>query len=181
MKKLYLVLFVLLFAGLTTAAFTDDSAQPRSQGFQMHHGFEMHHGFHGFGPHFNMTQDQKDRMKAIRDRFQADTHDLKYDIEIKKLEVRKLFTDPKTDDETLLAREKELNGLKLKLMDRKAEMKVEWRKVLTPEQVRMLDRMISFHHGCGRPHLHMHHFHHPGGHMGMGKGVQKEPAPKQDH
>jgi Spy/CpxP family protein refolding chaperone len=92
-------------------------------------------------------------MKEIMGRFRADTHDLKYDIRIKELEVRSLFTEPKTDDATLLVKEKELNNLKLKFMDRKAEMKVEWRKVLTPEQIRMLD------HGH-RHHGHHHHWRH---------------------
>ena len=71
-------------------------------------------------------------------RFRADVHDLQYDLRIKKLEVEKLFTDPKTDDATLIAKEKELNALRLRLMDRRAEMKVEWRKVLTAEQIRKL-------------------------------------------
>jgi zinc resistance-associated protein len=96
---------------------------------------------HGFGAFLNLTQEQKDRMKELRSRFQADTHDLKYDIRLKHLEMRKLFTDPKTDDQTLLAKQKELSALVLKLMDKKAQMKVEWRHVLTPEQIQKLDRM----------------------------------------
>jgi Spy/CpxP family protein refolding chaperone len=134
-----------------------DPGHPGPQDFQKHFWFHKHCGFHKFGPRLNLSQEQKDKMKEIRTRFQADVHDLKYDIRIKKIEARKLFTDPKTDDATLLAKEKELNGLKHKLMDRKAEMKVEWRKILTPQQIQMLDR------------IHRHHHH---GHRGrmMGKG-----------
>ena len=96
---------------------------------------------HGFGAFLNLTQEQKDRMKELRSRFSADTHDLKYDIRLKHLEMKKLFTDPKTDDQTLLAKQKELSALVLKLMDKKAQMKIEWRKILTPEQLQKLDRM----------------------------------------
>ena len=100
---------------------------------------------HGFGAFLNLTQEQRDRMKEIRSRFRADTHDLKYDIRLKHLEMRKLFTDPKTDDQTLLAKQKELSMLVQKLMDKKAQMKIEWRHVLTPEQIQKLDRMPKGH------------------------------------
>jgi len=116
--------------------------------------------------------------------FWADTHDLRHDIKMKRVEVRKLFTDPKTDDATLLAKEKELNGLKHQLMDKKAEEKVAWRKILNPEQIQMLDRMhrhhFRHHHRGGRSGKgfwrHHHHRHHHGG--PMGKGPQQGPAPK---
>jgi len=178
MKKLYLIPLALLLVGLTTVVFAapPDSGQPGP------HGFQKHWGFHKFGPHLNLSQEQKEKMKEIRTRFQADVHDLKYDIRIKKLEVRKLFTDPKTDDATLLAKEKELNGLKLQLMDKKAEMKVEWRKILTPEQIQMLDRIHWHHHGR---HLRWRHHHgHPGPMMGKGptgKGPQPKPAAGMSH
>jgi hypothetical protein len=106
-------------------------------------------------------------MKELMGRFRADTHDLKYDLRIKKIEVKKLFTDPKTDDATLLAKEKELNKLRLQLMDKKAEMKVEWRKILTPAQIGLLDR--GHHHHWGHhPWRHHHGRHHGGGQMDKG-------------
>jgi Spy/CpxP family protein refolding chaperone len=84
-------------------------------------------------------------MREVRNRYYTDTHDLRYDIRIKRLEMQKLFTDPKVDDATLLTKEKELSALKLKLMDRKAEMKLAWRKILTPEQIQKLGQMPSRH------------------------------------
>jgi len=175
MKKLYLVPLVLLLVGLTTVV----CAAPPDPGQAGPHGFQKHHRFHKFGPCLNLTQEQRDKMKEIRTRFQADTHDLKYDIRIKRIEVQKLFTNPKTDDATLLAKEKELNNLKLKLMDRKAEMKVEWRKVLTPAQIEMLDRGHGYHHGH---HHHWGHHHGPNHLWGpMGKGLPPEPPAPMKH
>jgi hypothetical protein len=110
-------------------------------------------------------------MKELGKNFWADTHDLRYDIKMKRVEVQKLFTDPKTDDATLL--EKELNALKLQLMDKKAEMKVEWRKILNPEQIRMLDRIHRHHHGHKGHHGQRGHH----GHRGwMDKKPQSKPA-----
>jgi hypothetical protein len=59
----------------------------------------------------------------------------------KRLEVRKLFMDPKTDDATLLAKQKEMSALRQKLQDKMAQMMIEGRKILTPEQLQKLDRM----------------------------------------
>ena len=89
-------------------------------------------------------------MRELRNRYDADTHDLRYDVRIKRVEMQKLFTDPKVDDATLLGKEKELNALKLKLMDRKAEMKLAWRKILTPEQLQKLGQMPRRHRHQGR-------------------------------
>ena len=61
-------------------------------------------------------------------------------------------------------------------------MKVEWRKILTPDQVRMLDRIHHQHGWRGRGCWHhrggmgrgfWRHHHHGGP---MGKGLQQAPA-----
>ena len=164
MKKLYVIALALVLVGWAAVVFAappDPGSAPPGPG--AHH--QWAHPHHRFGAFLNLTQEQREKMKEIMSRFRADIHDLKYDIRIKRIEVRKLFTDPKTDDATLLAKEKELNGLKLKLMDRKAEMKVEWRKILTPEQIPMLDRDHHHHHHWGP----------------MGKEHQPKPAANMGH
>jgi Spy/CpxP family protein refolding chaperone len=70
--------------------------------------------------------------------------------------MRKLFTDPKTDDETLLAKQKEISELRHQLSDKKDAMKIEWRKILTPEQIAKLDKIPHRHHARGWAH-HRHH------------------------
>ncbi len=80
-------------------------------------------------------------MRDLRNRFYTDSRDLRYDMLQKRLEMRKLFTDPKTNDAALLAKQKELSALRLKLSDMRAQMMIEGRKILTPEQIQKLDRM----------------------------------------
>jgi len=70
--------------------------------------------------------------------------------------MRKLFTDPKTDDAALLAKHKEISKLRQQLSDKKAGMKIEWRKILTPEQIAKLDRIPLRHHAKGWA-RHRHH------------------------
>jgi Spy/CpxP family protein refolding chaperone len=138
MKKWQVTLLALFFVGLATvvlAAAPDSGPAGPAQvtGPRGHAGFH-----HRFASRLNLTQEQKDKMRELRNRYYTDTHDLRYDIRIKRLEMRKLFTDPKVDDATLLAKEKDLSALRLKLMDRKAEKEVGWRKILTPEQIQKL-------------------------------------------
>jgi Spy/CpxP family protein refolding chaperone len=172
MKRLYVIALALVFVGwavVAAAAPPGPASAPPGPGTP----HQWAHPHHGFGCFLKLTQEQREKMKELMTRFRADTHDLKYDIRIKKIEVKKLFTDPKTDDATLLAKEKELNGLKFKLMDKKAEMKVEWRKILTPAQIGLLDR-------CHHHHWGHHHGHHHGGGQ-MDKGHQPKPGTNMGH
>ena len=102
-----------------------------------------------FGTHLDLSKEQRDRIRDVWGRYQADTHDLKYDLMGRRLEMRKLFTDPKADQAALVAKEKELSGLSQKLMERRTQAMLEWRSVLTPEQIRKLDRM-PHRQGMGR-------------------------------
>lgn len=105
--------------------------------------------------HLNLSDKQLAKMKELKNRFHTDTRDLRYDLEIKRIEMRKLFTDPKTDDATLLAKQKEISELRQQLSDKKAQMKIEWRKILTPEQIAKLDKMPHKRHE--RRWAHHHH------------------------
>ncbi len=141
MKKWQVTLLALLFVGLATVVFAAPP-DPGPTGPAQVTGPGGHGGFHHrFASRLNLAQEQRDKMRELRNRYYTDTHDLRYDIRLKRLEMRKLFTDPKVDDATLMAKQKEVSSLRLKLMDRKAEMKLAWRKILTPEQIQKLDWM----------------------------------------
>ena len=103
----------------------------------------------GFKKYLNLSDEQLAKMKDLRNRFRNETRDLRYGLAIKRLEMRKLFTDPKTDDATLLAKQKEISKLRQQLSEKKAQMKSEWRKILTPEQIAKLDRMPHKKHARG--------------------------------
>jgi Spy/CpxP family protein refolding chaperone len=98
------------------------------------------HGRFGHADLLGLSKEQIDKMHALRDRFFNETRDLRYDMAQKRLEMRKLFMDPKTDDATLLAKQKEMSALRQKMADKMAQMMIEGRKILTPEQLQKLDR-----------------------------------------
>jgi len=162
MKKLLVVVQVLILLGFSAVVFAapppPDSGQKGPCGVQGFHG-PMGHG-HKFAAILNLTDEQKAKMREMRSRFRADTHDLRYDVLQKRIEMRKLFTDPKVGDGALLAKQKEIGALMQKLWDKKAQMKVEWRKLLTAEQIQKLD-MMPLGRGMG------HRMGHGGGHEMM--------------
>jgi len=106
----------------------------------------MHQKF-GFKQYLNLSEEQVAKMKDIRNRFRTETRDMRYNLAIKRIEMRKLFTDPKTDDVALLAKQKEINNLLMLRADKRAQLKIEWRKILTPEQIAKLDSITPrWHH-----------------------------------
>ncbi len=136
MKKLFIIITVLIVSAAVVAPTYAIQADKKP-------------GFHKeicFKKYLGLSDQQLAKMKEMRNRFNADTRDLRYDLAIKRIEMRKLFTDPKTDDETLLAKQKEIRGLRQQLSEKKGQMKIEWRKILTPEQIAKLDKITHRHH-----------------------------------
>jgi Spy/CpxP family protein refolding chaperone len=114
-----------------------------------------------FKNHLGLSDEQLAKMKELKISFHNDTRDLRYNLAIKRLEMRKLFTDPKTDDATLVAKQKEISNLRQQLSDKKAEKKLKWRKILTAEQIAKLDRMPHRHQAKRWAHHHHHESQYP--------------------
>ena len=150
MNKLFAVMISVLLLALTTIVFAAPPDQaPSAMTPAMHAGSGGFQGprdggplHHGFLSYLKLSKEQMDKMHELRTRYYNETRDMRYELAQKRLEMRKLFTDPKTNDATLLAKQKELNALNLKLMDKMAEMKIEGRKILTPEQIQKRDPLF---------------------------------------
>ena len=131
MKKTFIIIMVLVasVAVVASAYALQPGERPGS------------HKEFGFKKYLGLSDEQLAKMKELRNNFRNDTRDLRYNLAIKRLEMRKLFTDPKTDDATLLAKQREISKLRQALSDKRAAKKIAWRKILTPEQIAKLDRM----------------------------------------
>jgi Spy/CpxP family protein refolding chaperone len=146
MKKIFIVIAVLIVsAAVVVSAY---ALQPDKK--------PGTHKEFCFKKYLNLSDKQLAKMKELRNSFRNDTRDLRYNLAIKRIEMRKLFTDPQTDDATLVAKQKEISNLHQQLSDKKAEMKLKWRKILTPEQIAKLDKMPQKHHAKGWA-QHRHH------------------------
>jgi periplasmic protein CpxP/Spy len=139
MKKIFMIIVVLVASlAVTVSAYALQTDERPGA-----------HKEFGFKKHLNLSDEQLGKMKELKSRFRDETRDLRYGLAIKRLEMRKLFTDPKTDDAALIAKQKEISKLRQQLSDKRAQMKIEWRKILTPEQIAKLDRMPYKRHARG--------------------------------
>ena len=100
MKKIFIVIAVLIVsAAVVVSAYAlQPDKKPGS------------HKEFCFKKYLGLSDKQLAKMKELKNRFRNDTRDLRYDLAIKRIEMRKLFTDPQTDDATLIAKQKEISN-----------------------------------------------------------------------
>jgi len=134
-----------------------DEQRARLKAFRQDKGFASARKRGRFAKYLGLSPEQKEQMKTLRSRFKDETRDLRYNLAAKRLEMRKLFTDPKSEEAALLAEQKELNALRQQMAEKRSQLKMERRKILTPEQIARLDRMphrpFDGKRGSGRHHL----------------------------
>ena len=145
MKRWYMVgLLVVLFIALTTTVFAFGQ-----RGGGMGHGGSGgpglcsggQGGLYGFAANLNLTKEQAEKMWQIKEKFHNDTQSMRYELFQKKFELRKLYADPNTDETTILSKQKEISTLQQKLQDKMAQLRLEQRKILTPEQMKKLNEL----------------------------------------
>jgi Spy/CpxP family protein refolding chaperone len=148
MKRWHVGIMVVLFLALTTTVFAfghRGGFGPGGCGGQ-DAGFG---GPMGFAANLNLSKEQTEKMWQIKDKFHNDTQKMRYELFQKHIELKSLYADPKTDEATLLAKQKELNTLRQGMQDKMTQMKLEQRKLLTPEQIKKFSE-TTYGPGYGR-------------------------------
>lgn len=112
----------------------------------------------GRGPDYlsSLTPEQKTKFQELRQKFNEETAQLRGSLLTKKLELQSLWTNPKADPKAIIEKEKELRNLKNQMGDKAIELKLETRKILTPEQIAQLGAGWGKGHGFGRGHMRGH-------------------------
>ena len=101
----------------------------------------------------NLTQEQKTKLGELKEKHWKDTVSLRNEMQTKRLELRTLWTAPNPEKDKILAKQKELNGLRDEMQVQSTDFRLEIRKALTPEQVDQLGTLgsgMGFHRGMGR-------------------------------
>ena len=104
----------------------------------------------GFGPRFgrgpggpgfgvppipNLTAEQSAQIQALRDAFLEEIEPLQEEFYTKGTELRSLWSSPNPDQATIAAKQKEIFNLQSQLQEKTTNLRLEIRKVLTPEQL----------------------------------------------
>jgi Spy/CpxP family protein refolding chaperone len=111
-------------------------------------GFGRGFGGPGFGspPIPSLTAEQSAQIQALRDSFLKEMEPLQNVLWTKRTELRTLWSNPNTDQAEITTKQKEIWDLQSSLQEKAANLSLEIRKVLTPEQ---LAQLPAFARGAG--------------------------------
>jgi Spy/CpxP family protein refolding chaperone len=107
-------------------------------------------GCPGEGPRFqtldrlNLSPEQKAQIKELRDKFWKDTVSLRNEMQVKRLELKTLWTAAKPEKDKIVAKQKELNDLKLKMQEKSTDFRLQIRSHLTAEQAAQVGNLASW-------------------------------------
>ncbi|MCX5811959.1 MAG: Spy/CpxP family protein refolding chaperone [Proteobacteria bacterium] len=148
MKRWHVGIMVVLFLALTTTVFAFGGKG--GYGFSRCGGQGAGFGGPmGMAANLNLSKEQSEKMWQTKEKFHNDTQKLRFELFQKRIELKDLYADPKADEATLLAKQKELNTLRQSMQDKMTQMRLEQRKILTPDQIKKLSE-TSFGPGFGR-------------------------------
>jgi len=121
--------------------FTVSYVYAQEQADPPRHGWMHGEKSWGHGKGLNLTAEQKAKLQELRRKFVGENAQLIGELVAKRLELRSIWSDPKADSKTILAKEKEFRDLKNRMKDKMIQYKLEFRSSLTPEQIEKLGRM----------------------------------------
>jgi zinc resistance-associated protein len=131
MKRMIVAVLVVALVGTAGLAL----AQGWGRGFGYGPGYPPHYGQRGaWGPGFNLTPEQTQKMQALQDKFFKETLPLRNELQAKVLELRTLWAQANPDQAKIMAKQKEINALREQLQEKSTQLRLEARNVLTPEQ-----------------------------------------------
>jgi len=89
---------------------------------------------YGYPPIPNLTAEQSSKIQALQKAYLDETAPLQQDLLKKKIELRSLWLSPNPDQAKITALQKEILNLQSKIAEKGTNLRLEIRKVLTPEQ-----------------------------------------------
>jgi Spy/CpxP family protein refolding chaperone len=122
----------------------------------------MHHPMEDWVKQLNLTEEQTVKLQALRESYLRETLVWRDQLVIKRFDLRDLLRDPKSDPNQVLAKQREVSDLESKIQERAVLHQLEMRKVLTPEQIKLLPPWFGTGGFRGQRMM-------PGGGRGMGR------------
>jgi Spy/CpxP family protein refolding chaperone len=92
----------------------------------------------------NLTEEQSARIKELQEGFFKDTLAWRNDLVGKRFELRDMFRNSQVEQNQILAKQREISELESKIQERALLHQLEVRKVLTPEQIKLLPPSFGY-------------------------------------
>lgn len=95
----------------------------------------------------DLTTEQSEKIRALREAYMKEVAPLRTQLHTKRAELRLLWVQTKPDPAKIKALQKEILGLRGQVQDKTTDHRLEFRNILTPEQ---LTKLLA--QGLGRGH-----------------------------
>jgi Spy/CpxP family protein refolding chaperone len=136
------IFFVLLFWIILSATALGQGPPPperpegsREKGMM---GGPMHHPTGDRMQRLNFTQEQLTKLQELHEVYLRDTLAWRNELMVKRFALRDLLQNLQADTNQILAKQREISELEAKIQERSLLHLLEMRKVLTPEQIKLL-------------------------------------------
>jgi Spy/CpxP family protein refolding chaperone len=93
------------------------------------------------GHKLGLTLEQRQKMLAIRQDFEKDTLDLRIDMRNKRQELRNLWTVDPLDQKAIDGKTRELNGIRIQMINKGRLFRSKLKAILTPIQLKKLKKL----------------------------------------
>jgi Spy/CpxP family protein refolding chaperone len=133
-------LILLFFAGFSQTAMAQ--GPPERRGWEDRGGRgmmgPMHTPMMDWASQLNLTPEQSAKLQDLREAFLRDTLTWRNELLIKRFDIRDLLRNPDSEPQAILNKQREISDLESKIQERGILLQIELRKVLTPEQIKLL-------------------------------------------
>ena len=86
----------------------------------------------------NLTPEQSAKLQDLREAFLRDTLTWRNELLIKRFDLRDLLRNPDSEPQAIISKQREISDLESKIQERGILLQIELRRVLTPEQIKLL-------------------------------------------
>jgi Spy/CpxP family protein refolding chaperone len=162
------LLWFLLFLFISVPALGQMPSEREGSEFSERGGLGFQEPNRGMGPmppplvdwirELNLSPEQTARLREVRQSYLRDTLAWRDELLIKRFDLGDLWERPQVDPDQILAKQREISELESKIQERVVLYQFEMRRVLTPDQLKLLAPVPGFngfpvrrmHQGYGR-------------------------------
>jgi Spy/CpxP family protein refolding chaperone len=109
----------------------------------------MYYSLEELSKELNLTPEQLAGLQQLRQSFFQDTLGWRNELVIKRFDLQDLLRQPQADTNQVLSKQREVSELESRIQERMVIFQLEMRKVLTPEQIKLLPPDMGY-SGFGR-------------------------------
>ena len=98
----------------------------------------MHAPMMDWAGQLDLTPEQAAKIQGLRESYLRDTLPWRNELIVKRFDLRDLLRNPQAAPQAILGKQREISDLEAKIQERGLLLHIEMRKVLTPEQIKLL-------------------------------------------